>query len=92
VSETLEVEGTRTIDIDKFVPEEEIDKRYYERPYYFVPDELPIKARTQKKGGQRAKACTVGVARWDLPAHCGSADPQSMRDRCPGPSRGVADG
>src|SRR4029453_10224579 len=27
-----------TIEIDKFVPEEEIDKRYYERPYYIVPD------------------------------------------------------
>jgi hypothetical protein len=34
----------------------------------------------------------VGVARWDLPAHCGSADPQSMRGHCPGPSGGVADG
>ena len=31
--------STRAIDIDKFVPEEEIDKRYYERPYYIVPDD-----------------------------------------------------
>src|SRR3954447_20466033 len=37
--EAVEVESTRAIDIDKFVPEEEIDKRYYERPYYIVPDE-----------------------------------------------------
>lgn len=37
--EAVEVESTRTIDIDKFVPEEEIDKRYYERPYYIVPDD-----------------------------------------------------
>jgi DNA end-binding protein Ku len=29
--------STHTIDIDKFVPDEEIDKRYYERPYYIVP-------------------------------------------------------
>ena len=36
--EAVEVESTHTIDIDKFVPEEEIDKRYYERPYYIVPD------------------------------------------------------
>ena len=35
----VEVESTRAIDIDKFVPEEEIDKRYYERPYYIVPDD-----------------------------------------------------
>jgi len=37
--EAVEAESTRTIDIDKFVPEEEIDKRYYERPYYIVPDD-----------------------------------------------------
>ena len=36
--EAIEFENTHTIDIDKFVPEEEIDKRYYERPYYIVPD------------------------------------------------------
>jgi Ku protein len=34
----VEIESTHTIDIDTFVPEEEIDKRYYERPYYLVPD------------------------------------------------------
>jgi len=37
--DAVEVESTRAIDIDKFVPEEEIDKRYYERPYYIVPDD-----------------------------------------------------
>jgi DNA end-binding protein Ku len=36
--EAIEFANTHTIDIDKFVPEEEIDKRYYERPYYIVPD------------------------------------------------------
>jgi Ku protein len=36
--EAVEIESTHTIDIDKFVPEGEIDKRYYERPYYIVPD------------------------------------------------------
>src|ERR1700754_128831 len=34
--EAVEVESTHTIDIDTFVPEEEIDKRYYERPYYIA--------------------------------------------------------
>jgi DNA end-binding protein Ku len=34
----IQVEATHTIDIDKFVPEEEIDRRYYEKPYYIVPD------------------------------------------------------
>ena len=37
--EAVEVESTHTIDIDKFVPAAEIDKRYYERPYYIVPDD-----------------------------------------------------
>jgi Ku protein len=36
--DAIEFENAHTIDIDKFVPEEEIDKRYYERPYYIVPD------------------------------------------------------
>ena len=36
--EAVEIESTHTIDIDTFVPAEEIDKRYYERPYYIVPD------------------------------------------------------
>lgn len=36
--EAIEVDSTHTIDIGKFVPEEEIDKRYYERPYYVAPN------------------------------------------------------
>jgi DNA end-binding protein Ku len=36
--DAIEFENTHTIDINKFVPEEEIDKRYYERPYYIVPN------------------------------------------------------
>jgi Ku protein len=34
----IQVDATHTIDIDKFVPEEEIDRRYYDKPYYIVPD------------------------------------------------------
>jgi Ku protein len=38
--EAVEIESTHSIDIDidTFVPAQEIDKRYYERPYYIVPD------------------------------------------------------
>jgi Ku protein len=36
--EAIEIEATHTIDIEKFVPEADIDKRYYERPYYVVPN------------------------------------------------------
>ena len=37
--DAVEIESTHSIDIDKFVPAAEIDKRYYERPYYIVPDD-----------------------------------------------------
>jgi DNA end-binding protein Ku len=36
--EAIQLESTRTIDIDTFVPSDEIDKRYYDRAYYIAPD------------------------------------------------------
>jgi DNA end-binding protein Ku len=36
--EAVEVESTRTIEIDQFVPRNEIDDRYIESPYYIAPD------------------------------------------------------
>lgn len=33
----IRLESTHTIDIDRFVPAAEIDKRYYDNPYYLVP-------------------------------------------------------
>ena len=36
--EAVQIESTHTIDIDSFVPREEIDKRYLSHPYYIVPD------------------------------------------------------
>ena len=33
----ISIESTHTIDIETFVPADEIDKRYYERPYYIAP-------------------------------------------------------
>jgi len=32
------IEGKRTIDIDKFVPKDEIDELYLNNPYYIAPD------------------------------------------------------
>lgn len=37
--EAVDIESTRTIDIDRFVPREEIDDLYNVRPYYLVPDD-----------------------------------------------------
>jgi len=36
--EAVEIESTHTIDIDDFVPEDEIDERYLDRPYYIAPN------------------------------------------------------
>jgi DNA end-binding protein Ku len=36
--EAVQIESTHTIDIDSFVPREEIDKRYFNHPYYIAPD------------------------------------------------------
>src|SRR3954447_1701635 len=36
--ENIALESTRTIDIDEFVPKQDIDPRYLIRPYYLVPD------------------------------------------------------
>jgi DNA end-binding protein Ku len=35
--EAIQVESTHTIEIDSFVPNAQIDKRYYDWPYYIVP-------------------------------------------------------
>ena len=36
--EAVQIESTRTIDIDHFVPKNEIDERYIDSPYYLAPD------------------------------------------------------
>lgn len=36
--EAVQIESNHTIEIDSFVPRDEIDKRYYNNPYYIVPD------------------------------------------------------
>src|SRR6195952_1109455 len=36
--EAVQIESNHTIDIDSFVPREEIDKRFLNNPYYIAPD------------------------------------------------------
>jgi DNA end-binding protein Ku len=36
--ESVRLESTKTIDIDRFVPEAEIDRIYWDHPYYLAPD------------------------------------------------------
>jgi DNA end-binding protein Ku len=43
--EAVQLESTHTIEIDQFVPFTQIDKRYYDQPYYIVPnDDVGIEA------------------------------------------------
>ncbi|MEA2865703.1 MAG: end-binding protein Ku [Bradyrhizobium sp.] len=36
--DAVQIESSHTIDIDSFVPKDEIDKRYLNHPYYIAPD------------------------------------------------------
>ena len=36
--DSVRLESTKTIDIESFVPSEEIDRLYWDNPYYLVPD------------------------------------------------------
>jgi DNA end-binding protein Ku len=36
--DAVQIESSRTIDIDQFVPKTEIDERYIDSPYYIAPD------------------------------------------------------
>src|SRR6188474_1818163 len=43
--EAVQLESTHTIEIDQFVPSTQIDKRFYDQPYYIVPnDDVGIEA------------------------------------------------
>jgi DNA end-binding protein Ku len=37
--EALEIESNHTIEIDSFVPSAQIDKRFYDNPYYIIPND-----------------------------------------------------
>jgi DNA end-binding protein Ku len=39
--EAIALESTHTIEIDKFVPAAQIDKRYFDRAYYVSPNDKP---------------------------------------------------
>jgi DNA end-binding protein Ku len=37
--DAIALESSHTLEIDKFVPREQIDERYIDSPYYMVPNE-----------------------------------------------------
>jgi DNA end-binding protein Ku len=63
----VQVESTHTIDIDGFVPRDEIDPRYRDRPYYVAPDgkagtEAFAVIRDAMKDKQRVALARVVIA------------------------------
>jgi DNA end-binding protein Ku len=63
----VEIESTRTIDIDGFVPRAEIDKRYLDRPYYIAPSgksatEAFVVIRDAMKDQERVALARVAMA------------------------------
>jgi Ku70/Ku80 beta-barrel domain len=65
--EAIEVESTRTIEIDEFVPRSEIDDRYIDSPYYIAPDgQVGQDAFRQNEHGR---------------ARSGGTDPEGARHR-----------
>src|ERR1700752_5241744 len=43
--DAVQIESTRTIEIDQFVPRSEIDDRYIDSPYYIAPDPMMCSRR-----------------------------------------------
>jgi DNA end-binding protein Ku len=66
--ETIRIESTHTIDIESFVPRDQVDERYLETPYYIAPDDkvaqeafAVIRDAMREKG--RAGVARVVIAR-----------------------------
>ena len=79
--DALKLEAKHTIDMARFVDLDEIDSRYFEKPYYLLPD-----------GDKRTKAMSSSVMRWRrarrwqsansscMAASIWSASPRTRRD------------
>ncbi len=65
--DAVQLESTHTIDIDAFVPQEEIDERYLARPYYIAPggkigaDALAVIRDDESCTGWKRQRCDVYV-------------------------------
>ncbi|MFO7444978.1 MAG: Ku protein [Ignavibacteriaceae bacterium] len=75
--ENANIEQTRAIDIMDFIKEEEIDSRYFEKPYYLEPDKGGAKAYSLLREALK-KSGKVGVASYVIRnrGHIGIVKPQ----------------
>ena len=68
--DAIAIESNHTIEIDSFVPREQIDERYLDSPYYITPDGqvgqdafAVIREAMRGKGMVSARSCRAGEAR-----------------------------
>ena len=67
--DALAIESTHTIEIDSFVPREQIDERYLDSPYYITPegqvgqDAFAVIREAMRQGHGRARPCRAGETR-----------------------------
>jgi DNA end-binding protein Ku len=91
--EGLQVDSSHTLEIDKFVPLPDIDERYFDAPYYIVPnDEVGQDAFAVIRDAMKSKKM-VGLGALSSPSasglsSCGRwtrgwrASPSAIRTRC----------
>lgn len=62
----LDVESSKVIDLETFVPRGDIDPVYFETPYYLYPDGAIAVEALRVIGAAMAEACVVGIGRLAL--------------------------
>ena len=89
--EALKIESTRTIEIETFVPQSEIDEIYLDSPYYLAPDDKVAEeafavireAMTKRRWSASAASCWPARAHADAAAarqgHAGDDPALSLR-------------
>jgi DNA end-binding protein Ku len=60
---SVKLESTKTIDIEKFVPAEDIDRVYWDNPYYLVPDGKLAQEAFSVIRESMARAGQIGIGR-----------------------------
>jgi DNA end-binding protein Ku len=60
---SVKLESTKTIDIEKFVPAEDIDRVYWDNPYYLVPDGKLAQEAFAVIRESMARAGQIGIGR-----------------------------
>ena len=80
----LKLEAKHTIDMARFVDRDEIDSRYFEKPYYLLPDGdeadegytvLRDALRQNARSWPSANSSCMAASTW-------SASPRTRRDSC----------